>query len=91
MATQPGLLTAVVSLSSVGAANAAVKGPTTQMIAPAADQVSALVSTQFAAHGLTYQTVALIAGQIHEAFVGALAIDGTAYAETETANIAVAS
>ncbi|OIN78093.1 PE family protein [Mycobacterium malmoense] len=94
--TRPGLLTAAAgNLSTIGAsmsaANAAVEGPTTQVVAPAADQVSALVATQFAAHGLAYQTVALIAGQIHEAFASALAIGGTAYAVTEATNIAVAS
>ncbi|WP_372514153.1 PE family protein, partial [Mycobacterium interjectum] len=41
------------------------------------DQVSALVATQFAVHGLAYQTVATMASQIHDAFVGAMATGGT--------------
>jgi hypothetical protein len=70
--------------------NAAVEAPTTQVSAPAADQVSALVATQFAAHGLAYQTVASMATQIHEAFVSAVAAGGTSYAATEVANVAAA-
>ncbi|QZA18915.1 PE family protein [Mycobacterium malmoense] len=94
-ATPELLVAAADSLSSIGASMAAqngvVAGPTTQVVAPAADQVSGLVATQFAAHGLAYQTVALMATQIHEAFVSALAGGGTAYAVTEVANIAAAS
>jgi len=70
--------------------NAAVAGPTTEVTAPAADQVSALVATQFATHGLAYQTVASMATQIHQALVSALASGGTSYAVAEAANAAAA-
>lgn len=93
--TRPDLLTAAAgNLASIGvsmaAANTVVQVPTTQVTAPAADQVSALVATQFAAHGLAYQTVATMADQIHEAFVNALTTGGTSYAATEAANVAAA-
>lgn len=93
--TTPSLLTATASnLTSIGASmtsqNDAVAAPTTQVPAPAADQVSTLVATQFATHGLAYQTVASMATQVHEAFVRALAAAGTDYAITEAVNAAVA-
>lgn len=93
--TRPELLTAAAgNLATIGASmsaqNEAVAPPTTGVTAPAADQVSTLVATQFAAHGLAYQTVASMATQIHEAFVTALASGGTSYAVVEAANVAAA-
>ncbi|BBZ52954.1 PE family protein [Mycobacterium heidelbergense] len=93
--TRPELLTAAAgNLANIGvsmtAQNAVVEGPTTQLVAPAADQVSALVATQFAAHGLAYQTVAAMASQIHDAFVAAMATGGTSYAVAEATNAAAA-
>lgn len=93
--TTPDLLTATASnLTSIGASmsaqNEAVAAPTTGVSAPAADQVSTLLATQFAAHGLAYQTVASMATQVHQAFVSALAAAGTDYAVTEAVNAAVA-
>jgi hypothetical protein len=93
--TAPGLLTAAAdSLSEIGAAmsvqNGTAAAPTTEVIAPAADQVSALLATKFWAHGLAYQTVASMATQIHQAFVSALASGGTSYAVAEAANAAAA-
>lgn len=91
--TRPELLTAAAgSLSTVGAAqsaqNAAIAPPTTGVVPPAADAVSGLVATQFAAHGVAYQAVATMATQIHEAFVRTLATGGATYAATEAANVA---
>lgn len=93
--TQPELLIAAADgLSDIGASmsasNAVVAPPTTGVAPPAADQVSALVATQFAAHGLAYQTVAAMASQVHEAFVSALASGGIAYEAAEAANAAAA-
>ncbi|MGF2951782.1 PE family protein [Mycobacterium sp. THU-M116] len=92
---RPEMLTAAAgSLSTIGFSmasnNAAVEGPTTGVLPPAADQVSALLATHFAAHGLAYQTIALMANQIHEAFVSALSTGGTSYTVTEAANVAAA-
>ena len=75
---------------SMSSGNAAVAQPTTQLSPPAADQVSALVATQFAAHGMAYQTVASMATQIHNAFVSALAAGGSSYEVAEAANAAAA-
>lgn len=91
----PGLLTATaVTLTDIGASmsaqNVAIAGPTTQVPAPAADQVSALMATKFQAHGLAYQAVAAMATQIHQALVSALASGGTDYAIAEAANAAAA-
>jgi PE family len=93
--TRPGsLIAAADDLTNIGATmtsgNAAVAEPTTQVTAPAADQVSALVATQFAAHGAAYQAVASMATQIHNAFVSALAAGGNAYEVAEAANAAAA-
>jgi hypothetical protein len=93
--TTPGLLTAAAdSLSDIGASmseqNVAAAVPTTQVTAPAADQVSALLATKFETHGMAYQTVAAMATQIHQAFVSALASGGTSYAVAEAANAAAA-
>lgn len=92
---QPELLNAAAdSLSNIGASmsasNAVVASPTTAVAPPAADQVSALVATQFSTHGLAYQTVASMATEVHNAFVSALASGGIAYAATEVANTAAA-
>jgi len=92
---RPEMLTAAAgNLSTIGASmaanNAAVAEPTSEVVPPAADQVSALVATHFAAHGLAYQTIALMANQIHESFVNALSTGGTSYATTEAANVAAA-
>lgn len=93
--TTPGLLTAAAdTLSDIGASmsvqNGTAAGPTTEVTAPAADQVSALLATKFGAHGLAYQTVATMATQIHQAFVSALTSGGTSYAIAEAANAAAA-
>jgi len=88
------LTAAAGNLSTIGASmaanTAAVAGPTSEVAPPAADQVSALVATQFAAHGLAYQAIGLMAQQIHDAFVNALSTGGTSYAVTEAANVAAA-
>lgn len=90
---RPEMLTAAAgNLSTIGesmaANNATVAVPTSEVIPPAADQVSALVATHFAAHGLAYQAIGLMAQQIHESFVNALSTGGTSYAMTEAANVA---
>jgi hypothetical protein len=93
--TTPGLLTAAAdSLGDIGASmsaqNVTMAGPTTEVTAPAADQVSALVVAQLTTHGLAYQTAASMATQIHQAFVSALASGGTSYVVAEAANAAAA-
>ncbi|ORB87288.1 PE family protein [Mycobacterium kansasii] len=88
------LAVAADTLGSVGAAlsdgNAAAAGPTTGVLPPAADEVSALVATQFAAHAATYQAVSAKAVAIHEQLVATLAASAGSYAATEAANVAAA-
>jgi 3-deoxy-D-arabino-heptulosonate 7-phosphate (DAHP) synthase len=89
--TEPGMLTAAATdLQAVGAAmadqNAAAATPTTGVIPAAADEVSALTATQFAAHAAMYQAVSATAMQVHEALVSTLDISAGSYAATEAAN-----
>ena len=72
--------------SSVIAGSAAAAAPTTGVVPAAADEVSALVATQFAAHAEMYQSVSALAAKIHEQFVAALSISSGSYAATEAAN-----
>src|SRR6201992_3741427 len=84
------LSTAAENLLSVGlrlqAQHTAAAGPTTGLIPPASDQVSALTAMQFAAHAYAYQAVSAQASAIHQIFVTMLAADADSYATTEAAN-----
>ncbi|BBZ12490.1 PE family protein [Mycobacterium branderi] len=89
--TQPEALTAAAaSLQGIGSAmasqNAAAAGPTTGVVPAAADEVSALTATQFAAHAALYQSVSAQAEAIHEMFVNTLGTSAGSYAATEAAN-----
>jgi hypothetical protein len=89
--TQPEILaSAAGALQTIGstmaAGNAAAAAPTTGVIPPAADQVSALTAAQFAAQGELYQAVSTQATAIHELFVQALSTSAASYAATEAAN-----
>ncbi|MCV7259012.1 PE family protein [Mycobacterium shimoidei] len=93
--TQPEMLTAAAGdLQRIGSAisahNAAAAGPTTTVPPAAADEVSALTATQFAAHAQLYQAVSSQAAAIHEMFVAALGSSAESYATTEAANAVVA-
>ncbi|MBO0885706.1 MAG: PE family protein [Mycobacterium sp.] len=89
--TQPEMLAAAAgNLQGIGAAmaaqNAVAAVPTTGVVPPAADAVSALTATQFAAHAQIYQAVGAQAAAVHELFVRALGASAGSYAATETAN-----
>ena len=93
--TQPEALdTAAGTLQGLGSAmaaqNAAAAAPTTGVVPAAADEVSALTATQFAAHAQMYQAVSAQAMAIHELFVNTLGISAGSYAATEAANAAAA-
>jgi hypothetical protein len=60
--------------------------PTTGLIPPASDEVSALTAMQFAAHARAYQAVSSQAAAIHQIFVTMLADGADSYATTEAAN-----
>jgi hypothetical protein len=70
------------------AQDAAVAGPTTGVVPAAADVVSGLIATQFAAHAQMYQAVTAMAAQVHSLVVSTLAVDAGSYAATEAVNLA---
>jgi hypothetical protein len=76
--------------SAINSSNAATAAPTTGVVPAAADEVSALTATQFAAHAQMYQAVSAQAAAIHEMFVDVLRISAGSYAATEAANAAAA-
>ncbi len=93
--TQPELLSAAAgNLHGIGADvaahNAAAATPTTGVVPAAADEVSALTATQFAAHAQLYQAVSAQAQAIHQMFVSTLSTSAASYAATEAANAVAA-
>lgn len=89
--TQPEELTAAAgNLQGIGSAlaaqNVAAASPTTGVVPAAADEVSALTATQFAAHAAMYQAVSAQAEAIHQMFVQTLNTSAGSYAATEIAN-----
>jgi hypothetical protein len=93
--THPEVLAlAAADLQSIGCAmtacNTAAAAPTTGVVPPAADEVSALTAAQFAAHAQLYQAISAQATAIHELFVKTLGISACSYAATEAANAAAA-
>jgi hypothetical protein len=68
------------------AQNTAAAVPTTGLIPPASDEVSALTAMQFATHARAYQAVTAQATAIHQIFVTMLADGADSYATTEAAN-----
>ncbi|MCV7440798.1 hypothetical protein AWB91_11440 [Mycobacterium paraense] len=95
--TQPEALTyAAGKLQTIGSAmsaeSAAAAAPTTGLIPAAADEVSALQATIFAAYGSLYQSVNDQATAIHELFVNTLGASAGSYMSTESLNsVATAS
>ncbi|OSC42043.1 PE family protein [Mycobacterium decipiens] len=77
--------------SAVSQANAAAAGPTTALVAAAADEVSAATATLFSTFAHEYQAITKQAAVYHEQFTQALAAAGRAYASAEAANAAAAS
>jgi hypothetical protein len=93
--TQPEALSAAAANltvigSGVAAQNAAAAAPTTGVVPAAADEVSALTATQFAAHAQMYQAVSAQAAAIHDMFVNTLGTSAGSYAATEAANASAA-
>lgn len=77
------------AVSTQNAAAAAV--PTTGLVPAAADEVSALIATQFAAHAQMYQAVSAQATAIHAVLVTILGASAGSYAPTKAANTVAAS
>ncbi|MGV0627570.1 PE family protein [Mycolicibacter minnesotensis] len=74
----------------LAAQNAAASAPTTGVLPPAADEVSAMTAARFSAQALMYQQVSAQATAIHEMFVATLACSATSYAAAEDANVLAA-
>jgi len=94
--TQPDtLMTLAGNLQGIGSAMIAANGEaaasTTGVVPAAADEVSALTATQFAAQAQMYRAGSAQAAAIHEVFVNTLGTSAGSYASTEAANAAAAS
>lgn len=66
--------------STLGAANAAALGPTTELLAAGADEVSAAIASLFAAHGQAYQAVSAQMSAFHAQFVQTFTAGAPVYA-----------
>jgi hypothetical protein len=71
--------------TAIGAARAAAAGPTTNLVAAAEDEVSAIAAVLFGAYGQECQALLRQATEFNEGFVAALAAAGNAYAAAEAA------
>lgn len=92
---QPEVLTAAAgSLSGIGdsmtAGVAAAAAPTTGVIPPAADMVSAMTAAQFSTHAQLFQQVSAQAAAVHQQIVATLGRNASSYALTEAANATAA-
>jgi hypothetical protein len=94
--TQPQvMMTGAADVAEIGAAlsqaHAAAAGPTTDVAAAAADEVSTAATALFGRYGQQYQALLKQAAVFHEEFTAALAAAGQAYAAAEAANTAAIS
>jgi hypothetical protein len=74
--------------AAVRAGNAVAADPTAELMPAAADAVSVLTATQFAAHARLYQAICAQAVNAQEQLAATLGISGGSYAATEAANAA---
>ncbi|OBF48961.1 PE family protein, partial [Mycobacterium sp. 852002-50816_SCH5313054-b] len=72
--------------SAIAGANLAAIGPTTGLLAPATDEVSAAITAVFTGHAHEYQTLSAQASAFHEQFVRAVSTAADSYASAEAAN-----
>jgi hypothetical protein len=91
--TEPQIISAVATDveeigSAISAANAEATGPTSGLLAPAADEVSAAITNLFGAYSREYHAVVRHAAAFHDEFTRALAAAGNAYANAEGVNAA---
>jgi hypothetical protein len=89
--TDPNALTSASgSILNIGvgmaSGNAAAAGPTTGVVPPASDPVSALTAAQFATHAQLYQAISAQAAAVHEQMVSTLGTNAGAYSAAEAAN-----
>ncbi|AYE95848.1 hypothetical protein C0J29_14575 [Mycobacterium paragordonae] len=72
--------------SVIGAANAAARVSTTQLLAAGSDEVSAAIAALLGEHGQAYQVISAQVASFHQRFVQALNVGAGAYAAAEAAN-----
>jgi hypothetical protein len=72
--------------ASVNAGSAAAAAPTTAVIPPAADPVSALTAAQFAAQAELYQAMSAEAAVLQRLFATTMGTSAGSYATTEATN-----
>ncbi|KAA1250788.1 PE family protein [Mycobacterium simiae] len=86
-ATPEALLAAATNVAGIGStiseANAAAAVPTTGILAPAADGVSAQVAALFSTHGEVYQRLSTQFATFHDQFAHTLSAGANSYAATE--------
>jgi hypothetical protein len=74
--------------SALNAAHATAAGPTTEVLAPAADEVSAAITALMNSSAQEYQALARQVAKFHDLFTNNLLAGGNSYAATEAANVA---
>lgn len=72
--------------SSLSATSAFAAAPTTAVLPPGADEVSAALSAIFASHGQSYQQLSTQANAFHDQFVQLLRTGARSYATVDAAN-----
>ncbi|WP_421843725.1 PE family protein [Mycobacterium sp.] len=72
--------------ATMRAGSAAAAGPTTGVVPAAADVVSMLTATQFAAHAQLFQSVSAQAAAVQDMLATTLGVSAGSYAATEAAN-----
>src|ERR1700758_2484211 len=74
--------------STISSANSAALGPTSNVLAPGADEVSASIAALFGTHSQIYQQLSAQAALFHQQFVELMNGGAAQYAATEAANAA---
>ncbi len=77
--------------SRLSEASAAAVAPTTGVLAPAEDEVSAAIAAMFSAHGQGFQALSARAAAFHDQFVQTLTAGARSYVGAEAANVAALS
>ncbi|MGB9221776.1 PE family protein, partial [Mycobacterium sp.] len=72
--------------SAIASANAAASGPTANVLAAAADEVSTSIAAVFGAHAQAYQALSAQAASFHQRFVQLLGGGAAQYSLAEAAN-----
>ncbi|QNI08421.1 PE family protein [Mycobacterium kubicae] len=72
--------------SSLSAANSSAAFPTSAVVAPGGDEVSAVIAALFGAHAQAYQELSAQAASFHQQFVEAMTGGAAQYAAAEARN-----